>query len=83
MSSADAAARDNASQNGASRPNEVTFNSPKKIKKESHAPVKGTKTQHKVVPRKKVARRPSSDSGASLSASKNRDDVPMLDSVID
>ena len=81
VSSGDAPHKSSASSNGGSRPNEATFNSPKKIKKDSHAPVKANKGPHKAVPRKKVARRPSSDSGGSQPAAKNRDDVPMLENA--
>lgn len=81
ISSGDVPVQDSASSNGGSRPNEATFNSPKKIKKDSHVPVKGTKGQHKAIPRKKVARRPSSGSDASQAAAKNRDDAPMLDTA--
>ena len=81
VSSGDAPAKSSASSNGGSRPNEATFNSPKKIKKDSHVPVKGTKCLNKAVPKKKVAQRSSSDSGDLQSVTNNRDDVPMLESA--
>ena len=81
ISSGDAPVKSPASSNGGSRPNEATFNSPKKIKKDSHVPVKGTKCPHKALPKKKVARRTSSDSGDLQSATNNRDDVPMLENA--